>query len=95
MINSVSYLASRGLLDSLSSSGAMAGYMIVLMALVAILTVYVMKALQLIRKGEPRAAEPGKKEKEASQGRFAGLSRIDREQKKPEAQAHKAKTILS
>ena len=50
MINSVSYLATHGLLDSLSTSGVMAGYLIVLMLLVAGLTVYVMKALQLIRK---------------------------------------------
>jgi len=83
MINSVSYLAARGLLDTLSSSGAMAVYLIILMVLVAALTVYVMKALQLIRKGEPRTAEPGKKEMGASQGRFPGLSRIDREQNSP------------
>ena len=93
MINSVSYLTTHGLLDRLSTSGVMAGYLIVLMLLVAGLTVYVMKALQLIRKGELRSAKPDKKEREDAQGRFPGLSRIDREQKKQVPESYEDPTL--
>ena len=93
MINSVSYLTTHGLLDRLSTSGVMAGYLIVLMLLVAVLTVYVMKALQLIRKGDLWSAKPDKKEKEDAQGRFPGLSRIDREQKKQAPESYEDPTL--
>ena len=93
MINSVSYLAARGLLDRLSTSGVLAGYLIVLMLLVAGLTVYVMKALQLIRKGELQAAKSDQTEQEDAQGRFPGLRRIDREQKERVPESYEDPTL--
>ena len=77
--NSIS--AGRRFLDSLASPAALAVYLIVLMLMVAVLTAYILIALHFLRK-HGAAADSGKTEaKKASVPRFAGLSRIDREQK--------------
>jgi len=80
-------LAAQGILDALSSPGAMAIYLIMLMLLVAVLTAYILVALHAIRKNAESPEMASKPQKETDRPvegapRFSNLRRIDREPKK-------------
>ncbi len=87
------------LLRLLSTSEAMAAYLIMLMLLIAGLVAVVLAALHLIRKNaEAAAAEMGenkddKKRKNASRSRFSNLTRIDLELDKEKGDNYEYKNL--